>query len=157
VLHPKKTIVQLEGKNSILIDQKRLHKLKNNSIRQIEIQREIQKNQDEIMLQRLVEQVLEARLAYRNALFAVKGVEMAKTKAQESLDLAQMKRARQDSASGEGVKREEDKLDLSVFEDRLNETQLQFKEKERLRLEAYEKLQKALSLLKDTQLKIGQS
>lgn len=132
----------LEGGASILVDQKRLFKFKNNSLKQKEIQEGIQKNKEGLVQIDLLTQVLEARLAYEKAQRKTMKAELEHNSAESALKEAQNK-----------PKKAGQKSDFSALEKQVKVKQLHLQKEKKLRLDTKNKLEDARNKLKVAQTK----
>lgn len=142
----------LEEKKSILNDKKNLYKLKNNPTRLKEVQEDIQKNKDKIVLKEMLSQILAAQLDDEKNQLEQKRAELAQKIAERSLMRARIARAQQDKVFGDDPERTDEKYDIALFEEYLNKTKLTFQEKEKLRLDTQNKLQELQSKYNQKQL-----
>jgi hypothetical protein len=114
---------QLQRKSSILVDRKRVSKLKNNSIEQNKIQQDLENSAKKIHIQELLAKVLKARLDYENTQIKKQKAVFEQKNAENLLVQAQMKRKRQDETLGDDPKKQANKIDLSTFETQLKKIQ----------------------------------
>ncbi|MBU2514782.1 hypothetical protein KJ966_25950 [bacterium] len=144
---------QLQRKSSILVDRKRVSKLKNNSIEQTDYQQDIEKTAKEIYMKELLVKAMEARLVYENTQAEKQQIALEQKNTEKVLAQAQMKRKLQDEALGDNSNTQKDKIDLSDFENQLKKIQSRLQMSERSILEAHGKFKEAFNDWKDAQSK----